>query len=241
MLAVLLVTGMSPTAWGAAAKANPKYYWPNGIVPYLVDPSITDPEPILKAMREWEKAGIRFPPRRAEADYVVFTLSDAAKEREAASEDDVQEIAGAVSAVGRIGGRQQIVARGSDVPWWRYAHEIGHTLGLFHEHLRLDRDRWVTIHRDNLDPEARRSFEIKRAKTADIGSFDVKSIMLYDWNRDAVDRRKPTISWNADPSFKEFGAPVVRKVSEGDIAAVRYLYFEGGLRKLGSHWHRRPR
>jgi hypothetical protein len=244
----LLLSTAGPS-WGAAAKANPKFYWADGIVPYAIDPSITDSKPILAAMKAWEKAGIRFPKRTNESDYVVFTLTDAAKsaaksapqkqDGDETEDPDIQNIGGARSAVGRRGGMQLLVASGNDVPAWRYMHEIGHTLGLFHEHIRLDRDRWVTIHFDNIAPAARGNFEIKKGKTFDVADFDVESIMLYKWNMNAVDKTKPTISWNADPSRRDFGAPIVQKLSAGDIAAVRWIYFEGGLKKLRKKWRKR--
>jgi hypothetical protein len=244
VLLMVLVASFAGQAWAAAAKNKPKRYWSGGVVPVVIDPSISHPEEIQKAMRAWEASGIRFPVRTTERDYVVFTLSPNAQKASVDTRDEVepdvdqdeQEMGGAVSAVGRIGGRQQIVASSDDVPWWRWAHEIGHCLGLYHEQIRTDRDRWVTIHWDNIPPAARHNFKIKPRKTVDIGPFDIESIMLYKWNMNAVDPQKPTMSWNADPAFHNFGAPVLQKLSKGDIAAVRHLYFEGGIQSLA---HRR--
>jgi hypothetical protein len=39
-------------------------------------------------------------------------------------------------------------------------HEIGHTVGLFHEHTRPDRDQYVQILWDNILPEAQSDFQI---------------------------------------------------------------------------------
>jgi hypothetical protein len=204
------------------------------VVPYVIDPSIKDPEPILKAMKEWERAGIRFPRRTAQPDYLVFTLSKRVKSDPI--EEEPQDIAGASSAVGRRGGRQCIEAGGPNVPWWRYVHEIGHTLGLYHEQLRLDRDRHLTIHWDNIKPAARHNFEIKKGKSVDVGTFNIESIMLYAWNLDAIDTAKPTITWNRDPSYRGFGASVRQRISDGDIKTIHYLYFEGGIAELrGPH------
>ena len=230
--ALVLAAAAGGPCSAAAVRSDPARYWKGGVVPCVIDPSIAHPDAILKAMRAWEAAGIRFPKRTREADYVVFTLDARAKHRPQRPDEDEAAMAGAVSAVGRIGGRQEIVAAGDDVPWWRWAHEIGHTLGLFHEHLRNDRDRWVTIHWENIAPPARHNFEIKRGKTFDLGSFDAESIMLYTWNQNAVDRTRPTITLNARPAFHDFGAMVVQKLSAGDVAAVRRLYFEGGIHEL---------
>lgn len=233
LLAMILLSGLFMPVWGAAARINPERYWPHGVVPYVIDPSIRDAGPILRAMREWERAGIRFPEHTTEADYVVFTLADKARGDEEDDDPESEDMDGAHSKVGRMGGRQLIAASGQAVPWWRYLHEIGHALGLFHEHMRLDRDRWITIHWDNIAPKAQANFRIKPRKTADVGDFNLQSIMLYTWNMNAIDKRLPTITWNRDPGFRDFGAPVVQKLSPGDIAAIHALYFEGGIRRLG--------
>ena len=60
-------------------------------------------------------------------------------------------------------------------------HEIGHTIGLIHEHLRPDRDGYLTIHYENMDSETARSLEkwsSEAATTNDI-PYDHTSIMHY--------------------------------------------------------------
>jgi hypothetical protein len=228
-----LLFASTQLAWGAAAIANSERYWRGGIVPYEIDRSVADRSPILKAMDEWHKAGIIFRPRTSEHDYIVFTMQDAGETTKPDLETDQEDLGGAVSKVGRIGGRQLIVASGN-VPWWRYAHEIGHELGLFHEHIRLDRDKWITINWENIAPSARHNFEIKKKRTDDIGRFDIQSIMLYKWNMNAIDATRPTITWKADPTFRRFGAPIIQALSQGDIQSIHYLYFEGGISQLRS-------
>lgn len=219
-------------AYGAAAIAIPERYWTNGIVPYEIDNSIVDKSPIIIAMEAWRKAGIIFRVRNQENDYLVFTLQTTPKLDEPSVDSEKQDFGGASSRIGRIGGRQFITASNNNVPWWRYAHEIGHTLGLFHEHIRLDRDNWIIIQWQNIVPNALHNYKIKKKRTVDIGQFDVKSIMLYKWNMNAIDKTQATIIWKADPSFRNFGAPVVQALSEGDIQAIHYLYFEGGINQL---------
>lgn len=61
-----------------------------------------------------------------------------------------------------------------------YLHELGHTLGLLHEHERYDRDNYVTIYWDNIRTGCKNQF-YKKTKTigACYGEFDYKSIMMY--------------------------------------------------------------
>jgi len=61
-----------------------------------------------------------------------------------------------------------------------YRHELGHSLGLIHEHQRPDRDDYVIVIKDNIKPEFKYAFD-KYLKTScqTYGEFDFKSIMLY--------------------------------------------------------------
>ena len=61
-----------------------------------------------------------------------------------------------------------------------YLHELGHTLGLIHEHERYDRDKYVTIYWDNIKKGSKSQF-YKKTKVigACYGEFDYNSIMIY--------------------------------------------------------------
>ena len=60
-------------------------------------------------------------------------------------------------------------------------HEVGHALGLYHEHQRLDRDDHVNINDDNVQQTATANFD--KAQPHDIVTkdipYDYKSMMGY--------------------------------------------------------------
>ena len=60
-------------------------------------------------------------------------------------------------------------------------HEILHALGFWHEQSRPDRNNYVTIHYENILPQAVRNFEKRRQNEVNSGEspYDYKSVMHY--------------------------------------------------------------
>ena len=60
-------------------------------------------------------------------------------------------------------------------------HELGHVIGLYHEHVRADRDEYIDIRMENLNPKQRKS--LKKLNPADVNTYgipyDVMSVMHY--------------------------------------------------------------
>ena len=97
------------------------------------------------------------------------------------------------SAVGRVGGEQFIEV--DTCPWGRIAHEIGHTVGFFHEQTRLDRDTYVTINWDNIIDSCEDQYETFAQRGRDgqhIGPYDYGSIMHYSTTQ--CDEGGPTMT-----------------------------------------------
>lgn len=184
--------------------------WPRGVVPYTIDDSVTTPGRVREAMRIWEATGIRFVRRTTQRAYVTFL------------EDPGHSVCSA--QVGYDGTRQYVYLRDTR----RYdpcnlgvtVHEIGHVLGLWHEHTRSDRDEHVRIRWDHVPDDHRDAFEIMRARR--VGRYDITSTMHY---------RSFTL-------YDGVGASIVARdgsllthnwetLSRGDVAAIRALYFDG--------------
>ena len=76
-------------------------------------------------------------------------------------------------------------------------HEFFHILGVGHYHQRSDRDKYVTIHWENIKPDKHFSYCKDRSgdKSRYGTDYDSKSFMHYEaHNEFALDQSKPTIS-----------------------------------------------
>ena len=58
-------------------------------------------------------------------------------------------------------------------------HEIGHTVGLWHEQSRSDRDQFVKINYQNIVPGMEFNFDQQISDGDDRGHYDYDSIMHY--------------------------------------------------------------
>ena len=81
-----------------------------------------------------------------------------------------------------------------------------HALGFAHEHNRPDRDDYITIKWDNIQPgNTKRNFKnFKKMKSSWITHdlpYDGKSIMHYKYNAFGKKKRGPTIESKASKSY----------------------------------------
>lgn len=100
-------------------------------------------------------------------------------------------------------------------------HELGHCLGLHHEHQRPDRDKYVKINFENVSKRYKYAVEkltqkefiypIKKFK------FDYCSIMLYSPYGSSKSSNKKSIDMDGKYCRK-------LKLSEGDIKKIQYVY-----------------
>jgi hypothetical protein len=192
-----------PAAQGVRIR-NDKYLWPQGVVFYTKDSSLTNDaaKKLKDAMDHWTtKTRISFKERTTEADYVV-----------------IKDSPGCSSDIGRRGGEQTIKLN-KDCNFGNVVHEIGHTIGLFHEQCRIDRDTFVSIQTAQIQPEEVHNFTKQTEIAEDLGAYDYGSIMHYSAYEFAIGS-KPTII-TIPP-----GTPIGQRngLSTGDIAAVASMY-----------------
>lgn len=188
----------------ALAIAAPGARWPNATVPYVVESG--DAAKIADAIDEWNaRTRIRLTPRNAEAHYIVFRQSNVISS----------------SAVGRQGG-PQIVSVLTGAPSGTIKHEIGHAVGLWHEHTRPDRDTHITVHRDNINPPARKYFAKQTTNATTLGlPYDYESIMHYEANAFSIN---PLTLMTLTPIVSGAIIGQRARLSDTDIAAVASMY-----------------
>ena len=203
-----LVGASKGSGRAAVAITGSRYRWPNGTMPYVIASNIPTPERITNAINHWNTvmAGtVRMVPRTTESNYVSFVLSSSA---------------GTCSSyVGMLGYGSQAVNVGSYCSTGNMIHEIGHAWGLWHEHTREDRDRYVVVNWANINSTQSHNFNQNISNGDDIGAYDYNSVMHYN---------ATAFSINGLPTLTTIpaGIPIGQRsaLSTGDIAAVRLLY-----------------
>jgi N-acetylneuraminic acid mutarotase len=154
--------GPDGVRFGIVINGN-SYRWPNGVVPYTIDPSLPNPARVTDAIAHIEATtpGVDLVPRSAQADYVRFVPST-----------------GCSSNVGRIGG-PQIVNLASGCDKGATVHEITHALGLFHEQSRCNRDTYVEILWANIQVGKEHNFQSACNIASDFFEYAEGSLMHY--------------------------------------------------------------
>ena len=187
--------------------------WPDGIIPYTLDPALPADSilSITRAIRHWnEVGGISLLPL---ADVHASTGTDVA--------DSVRFTTGdyCASWVGRRGGQQNLWVA-PNCPAGSIMHEIGHLLGLEHEHTRPDRDQYIQIHWENISADKQHNFDAAPASSRLPGAYDYDSIMHYG-THNFSSNGQPTIT-ALDGVSHNLGQRVAP--STGDLQAIADLY-----------------
>jgi hypothetical protein len=206
---IILLTscGMEPATFIVGSSSV--LPWPRGVIPYEITPGFTSTKErlILEGMRDWEEVtDIKFVPRTTEFNYVVITPGE-----------------NCLSFVGFMGIGPQILELASGC--WRseILHELGHTIGLIHEHQRFDRDKYVEINWSNIDLETRGNFiRISRLEAQVRTEYDPFSIMHYDSYTFSKTFAVPVITLkNSENLYIPYNKGVI---TESDAQKVKDLY-----------------
>jgi hypothetical protein len=189
---------------GIVVTGDP-FRWPKGIIPYEIDPGLSNPQRVTDAMASWmELTMLKFVPHEAGNPEHVNYIS-------------IEEGDGCSSQVGMRGGKQA-VSLGPGCGIGSAIHELGHVAGLWHEHSRQDRDQYVRIQWENIEEGREFNFDQHISDGDDVGTYDYASIMHY-----------PALAFskNGQPTIvPKGGEPIGQRIelSAGDVAAMRAIY-----------------
>ena len=187
------------------------YRWPGGVIPYRLDASVSAEgrANFTEAVKRWEhRTAFRFVSWTGQKDFVTFTRGNAEH--------------ACFSAVGRRGGEQFVYLTASGSCSLRtLVHELGHTVGLWHEQSRNDRDAWLKINYDNIVDGQAYNFDKTGAVGKAEGRYDYCSVMhygAYAFSKDAL----PTLEFLKPPHCAR-AVGQAENLSRGDVAAANRL------------------
>ena len=212
----------TPELFGLVTRRSSRK-WPGGEVYYRIDPALPKKDRVTAAIAEWKKKSpLTFVKIENDSgDHILFT-----------KKADVCR-----SSLGRVGGRQ-LIELDDACQVGAVIHEIGHAVGLAHEHMRSDRDSKLIVHWENIMKGKETQFHKRPHSLRDENEYCLASVMHYGPTAFAVDSSKPTLS-SIDPGTT-FGQR--RELAPCDIATVEKFYgftgtgedvasgFEGNIR-----------
>ncbi|XP_076454382.1 zinc metalloproteinase nas-15-like [Babylonia areolata] len=191
------------------------YRWTDNTIPYEFITShfnVNEIYYIKAAMRRWQETTcLKFRPA---------TSRDSNRIR-------FQNGNGCNSLLGMAGGMQPINLQS---PGCRYSglylHEVGHAIGLVHEHQLPDRDQYIYIIYDNVAPSMRIWFN--KYSTKDVNQygvpFEYSSVMHYGITAFSKDGSSQTIRAKDRRKEKEIGRVYLKGLSFSDIKVVNLMY-----------------
>ncbi|KAI6241988.1 Astacin-like metalloendopeptidase [Aphelenchoides fujianensis] len=114
--------------------------------------------------------------------------------------------------------------------WGIALHETLHALGLNHEQLRSDRDQYITINWENVDPHQFDFFAISDARefTSYGVPYDYGSIMHYSSTINTQNPGRPTMSAKINPAVNNGLMGQRRGMSQNDVLLLKKMYCEPG-------------
>ncbi len=195
--------------------AYAQYLWPkvSGVsqIPYKIDPSSGDTSNLSTALSQFNSdfmGLIQFVAYTNQTDYVNFYF-------------DPNNTSGVCEAYeGRVGG-EQTVGGSASCTVATILHEMGHTVGVWHEQTRDDRNTYVNVNYGAVIKASRSFFDQAPDNHQDLTLFDFASVMEYP---------AYSFSRNGEPCIESIPAGIPLSNSTGytasDIDGIMRLYGE---------------
>lgn len=198
----------------AAIAADTTLYWPNKVIKYMIPTALFSPQEkqtIAAALNDISNATHLTFVHSASAPHITKIIFEHSSD------------ANSYSPIGRESSKYNSIKLGNQGFEKRTViHEVLHSLGFFHEHSRTDRDNYINILYNNIDPTFSYAFDTfidKGLSGYNLGPFDFESIMLYgsyafSINNQATITKKDGTRFSANNT----------SLSDGDIAGLNYIY-----------------
>jgi hypothetical protein len=213
-LSVLLPESQAANFYQGVATNN--LSWPGGIVPYLFDTNVTAAQQTvyLDGMREWElAANIHFIPYTNQSQHVILRFD---------YQQGTDTFIATVPPVMTIDtlSRAQV------------GHETGHLLGFQHEHVRTNRDGFITVNFANIQTNSAGEQDtgvvglyLIDSNSTPNGPYDFESVMhygrtLFSIDPATLDELVPKPAYLLEYYYRIGNLAL----SVGDRAGAAYLY-----------------
>ncbi|MGA3042136.1 MAG: M12 family metallopeptidase, partial [Bryobacteraceae bacterium] len=200
--------GFKPRGFGIADVSQ---LWPavDGVyqIPYTIETGTPVLDSVISYVNTTLSGIIQLVPQTTQANYVTFNF-------------DPSDLSGYCEATEGMAGGQQFIGGSINCSFTGTCHEIGHAIGLLHEHQRPDRNKWVVLTTANADkPYLLGNFDFFIDDFQTMGLYDYASVMHY-----------PAFSFTKNnlPVLESIpaGIPLSNTVgySAGDVDSIKRLY-----------------
>ncbi|BFZ00439.1 hypothetical protein BsWGS_03478 [Bradybaena similaris] len=197
------------------AVRETRWRWTGAEIPYLFAKGhFSEQEEYMmrRAMTEWER-------------YTCFRFRPAAKTDK--NSVRFQNGVGCNSQLGMVGGVQVLNLQAPGCRYkGLYLHEIGHAMGLVHEHQLPDRDDYISILYQNVNPAMRIWFN--KYNPSQVNQMNVKyeysSVMHYGITAFSYDGKSQTIQAHDKRKEDSIGRVYMKELAYSDVHIVNLMY-----------------